>query len=125
MSTAESDKTIKQYLEEQKRQEQIQLLKLRKNLESFTAKELKKESIAMKADKLAVTKMTREQLINLIISFHWLFSHSMTKKGTKRDPTAAANLRRRPLTRTPKLPNNERQCLSWFDGALSFVNNYF
>lgn len=64
----------------------------------------------MKADKLAVTKMTREQLINLIISFHRLFPHSMTKKGTKRDPTAAANRRRRrPLTRTPKLPNNERQ----------------
>lgn len=108
MSTVESDKKIKQYLEEQKRQEQIQLLKLRKNLESFTAKELKKETIAMKADKLAVTKLTREQLINLI-SFHWLFPHSMTKKGTKRDPTAAANRRRRPLTRTPKLPNNERQ----------------
>ena len=46
MSTAENDKTIKQYLEDQKRQEQIQLLKLRKNLESFTAKELKKETIA-------------------------------------------------------------------------------
>lgn len=32
MNTVEGDKIIKQYLEEQKRKEQMQLLKLRKNL---------------------------------------------------------------------------------------------
>lgn len=102
MDTVESDKIINQYLENQEKARQLEMFKLRKNLETFTAKELKREIIAMKADKLAVTKMNREQLINLIISFHWLFPHLINKKGTKRDPTAVSARRRRPLTRPPK-----------------------
>ena len=40
---------------------------LRRNLKSFTLAELKKEVKKMKADKFAVTKMKREQVINLIV----------------------------------------------------------
>ena len=36
---------------------------------------MRKEVIAMKADKFAVTKMNRENIINLILQYHWLFPH--------------------------------------------------
>ena len=38
------------------------------NLKTFTLKELKKEVIKMKADKFAVTRMKREQVVELIIA---------------------------------------------------------
>ena len=46
---------------------ELQKVQLRKNLNTFTLKELKKETIKMKADKFAVTKMKRNQIIELII----------------------------------------------------------
>ena len=57
MNTVEADQIIKQYLEEETKTLQMELFRLRKNLETSLAKELKKEIIAMKADKLAVAKM--------------------------------------------------------------------
>ena len=57
MNTVEADQIIKQYLEEETKTLQMELFRLRKNLETSIAKELKKEIIAMKADKLAVAKM--------------------------------------------------------------------
>lgn len=104
MNTIESDQIIKEYLKQQEIAEQLQRLKLKKNLETFTLKELRKEVIAMKADKLAVTKMTRENIINLILQFHWLFPHLMTKTGTKRNPTEVAKRLRRPLNNPRKQP---------------------
>ena len=56
MNTVEADQIIKEYLENQKRQKQLQLMQLRNNLNTFTLKELKKELIKMKADKFAVTR---------------------------------------------------------------------
>ena len=57
MNTVESDQIIGEYLAEQERQKQLQLMQLRNNLNTFTLKELKKEIIKMKADKFAVTRM--------------------------------------------------------------------
>lgn len=65
----------------------------------------------MKAEKFAVTKMTHEQLIKLILSFYWLFPHLMSKKGTKRDPTAVNSRRRRPLL-TPPPPSKQAKSQS-------------
>ena len=48
-------------------------MQLHNDLNSFTTKQLKMEIIAMKADKLAVTKIKGDRLINLIITYHWLF----------------------------------------------------
>ena len=104
MNTVEADQIIKQYLEEQTKTLQMELFRLRTNLKTFIAKELKKEIFTMKADTLAVAKMNREQLINLIISYHWLFPHLIDKKETKRYPTAVATRRRRPLTKPRKQP---------------------
>lgn len=66
----DNDTIIQAYLDEQERLKQVQLMHLRNNLSTFTLKELKKEIIKMKADKLAVTKMNRERLVNLIINYH-------------------------------------------------------
>lgn len=60
MNTVEADQIIKKYLENQERQKQIQIMQLRNNLKTFTLKELKKEIIKMKADKVAVTPMKRD-----------------------------------------------------------------
>ena len=68
---------------------ELQKIELRKNLNTYTLKELKKEIIKMKADKFAVTKMKRRQIIELIVQYHYLFPHLLTKqgsKGTKRKP---------------------------------------
>ena len=46
---------------------ELQKVQLRKNLNTFTLKEFKKEIIKMKADKFAVTKMKRNQIIELIV----------------------------------------------------------
>ena len=53
---------------------ELQKIELRKNLDTFTLKELKKEIIKMKADTFAVTKMKRRQIIELIVQYHYLFS---------------------------------------------------
>lgn len=58
-------------------------MQLRNNLKSFTLKELKKEIIKMKANKFAVTRMKRDQVIELIIAYHFLFPHLLINQGTK------------------------------------------
>ena len=63
MNTVEADQVIKEYLAQQERTEQLKRIQLKKNLETFTVNELRKEVIAMNADKFAVTKMTREKCI--------------------------------------------------------------
>ena len=60
----DNDAIIQAYIADQERRKQIQILQLRNDLNTFTLKELKKEIIKMKADKLAVPKMSREQLVN-------------------------------------------------------------
>ena len=62
---------------------ELQKIELRKNLNTYTLKELKKEIIKMKADKFAVTKMKRRQIIELIVQYHYLFPHLLTKQGSK------------------------------------------
>ena len=47
---------------------ELQKIELRKNLNTYTLKELKKEIFEMKADNFAVTKMKRRQFIELIYS---------------------------------------------------------
>ena len=59
----------------------------------------------MKANKFAVTKVTRENIINLILQYRWLFPHLMIKTGSKRNPTAIATRRRRPLNKPRKQTN--------------------
>ena len=63
---------------------ELQKIELRKNLSTYTLKELKKEIIKMKADKFAVTKMKRRQIIELIVQYHYLFPHLLTNRGSKR-----------------------------------------
>ena len=79
-----------------------EIFQLRRNLITFTLAELKKEVIKMKTDKFAVTKMKRNQVVNLILTYHYLFPYLMNKTGCKRDPTKVATQRQRPLTKTPK-----------------------
>ena len=76
---------------------ELQKIELRKNLNTFTLKELKKEIIKMKADKFAVTKMKRRQIIELIVQYHYLFPNIWTKKGSKRKAG-------RPKTKQKQLP---------------------
>ena len=80
----DTDQIIKECLEKQERQKQLQIMQLRNNLKTFTHKELKKEIIKMKADKFAVTCMKRDQIIELIITYHYLFPHLLTKQGSRR-----------------------------------------
>ena len=54
------------------------------NLKTFTLKVLKKEIMKMKADKFAVTRMKRNQIIELIVQYHYLFPHLLTNQGIKR-----------------------------------------
>ena len=63
---------------------ELQKVQLRNNLKTFTLKKLKKELIKMKADKFAVTRMRRNQIIELIVQYHYLFPHLLTNQGTKR-----------------------------------------
>ena len=79
-----------------------EIIQLRRNLNTFTLAELKKELIKMKTDKFAVTKMKRNQVVNLSLTYHCLFPYLMNKTGSKRDPTKVATQRQRPLTKTPK-----------------------
>ena len=84
MNTVEADQIIREYLENRERQKQLQIMQLRNNIKTFTLKELKKEIIKMKADKFAVTRMKRDQIVELILAYHYLFPHLLTKQGTKR-----------------------------------------
>ena len=63
---------------------ELQKVQLRNNLKTFTLKELKKEIIKMKANKFVVTRIKRNQIIELIVQNHYLFPHLLTNQGTKR-----------------------------------------
>ena len=95
----DTDQIIKECLEKQERQKQLQIMHLRNNLKTFTHKELKKEIIKMKADKFAVTCMKRDQIIELIITYHYLFPHLLTKQGSKRSSLSKNALIINKLTR--------------------------
>ena len=88
---------------------ELQKIELRKNLNTYTLKELKKEIIKMKADKFAVTKMKRRQIIELIVQYHYLFRHLLTKqgsKGTKRKPNTTKGNKQKPnLPQLTHMPN--------------------
>ena len=84
MNAVEADQIIREYLENQERQKQLRIMQLRNNLNTFTLKELKKDIIKMKADKFAVRQMKRDQIIELILAYHYLFPHLLTKQGRKR-----------------------------------------
>ena len=88
---------------------ELQKIELRKNLNTYTLKELKKEIIKMKADKFAVTKMKRRQIIELIVQYHYLFPHLLTKqgsKGTKRKPNSTKGNKQKPnLPQLTHMPN--------------------
>ena len=64
----------------------LDIVKLRNNLNTFTLHELKKEVIRMKQLNFVVTSMKRNQVIELIINFRFLFPHLLNKTGTKRQP---------------------------------------
>ena len=78
---------------------ELQKIELRKNLNTYTLKELKKE-IKMKADKFAVTKMKRRQIIELIVQYHYLFPHLLTKRGSKGTKRIT---KKKPATKLPQL----------------------
>ena len=61
---------------------ELQKVQLQNNLKTFTLKELKKEIIKMKADKVAVTRMKRNQIIEFIVQCHYLLPHLLTNQGT-------------------------------------------
>lgn len=61
-----------------------EIIKVRKNLNTFTLEELKKEVIKMNHLNFALTGMKRNQVIQLIINYRFLFPHLMNKIGTKR-----------------------------------------
>ena len=88
---------------------ELQKIELRKNLNTYTLKELKKEIIKMKADKFAVTKMKRRQIIELIVQYHYLFPHLLTKqgsKGAKRKPNSTKGNKQKPnLPQLTHMPN--------------------
>lgn len=79
----------------------LDVVKLRNNLNTFTLEELKKEEIKMKHLNFDVTQMKRNQVINLIINCRFLFTHLMNKIGTKRH--AKPKIRKIPPARI-KLP---------------------
>ena len=83
---------------------ELQKVQLRKNLKTLTLKELKKEIIKMKADKFAVTKMKRRQIIELIVQYHYLFPHLLTKQGSK-GTKRKGNKQRPNLPQLTHLPN--------------------
>ena len=83
---------------------ELQKIELRKNLNTFTLEELKKEIIKMKADKFAVTKMKRRQIIELIVQYHYLFPHLLTKQGSK-GTKRKGNKQRPNLPQLTHLPN--------------------
>ena len=58
-----------------------EIIQLRRNLNTFTLAELKKEVIKMKADKFAVTPLRRHQVIDLIriLTYHSLFLKTKLK----------------------------------------------
>ena len=79
---------------------ELRKIELRKNLNTYTLKELKKEIIKMKADKFAVTKMKRRQIIELIVQYHYLFPHLLTKRGSKGTKRIT---KKKPATKLPQL----------------------
>lgn len=59
-----------------------EIVKLRNNLNTFTLEELKKEVIKMKHLNFTVTRMKRNQVIQLIINYRVLFPHLINKTST-------------------------------------------
>lgn len=86
-----NEEIIQAYLDQQESLKQQQTMQLRANLKTFTLEELKKEIIKMRADKLAVTRKKRKEVIDLIIEFHYLLPHLLTILGTKGQPKAKFN----------------------------------
>ena len=86
-------------------------MQLRNNLKTFTLKELKKEIIKMKADKFAVTRMKRNQIIELIVQYHYIFPHLLTNQGTKRTAKGKQPTTQRPANyqNIPQLTYNPNQ----------------
>ena len=95
---------------------ELQKIELRKNLNTFTLKELKKEIIKMKADNFAVTKMKRRQIIELMVQYHYLFPHLLAKqgsKGTKRKPNGTKGKKQKPnLPQLTHMPNYSTNSLA-------------
>ena len=58
----------------------------------------------MKADKFAVTKMKKRQIIELIVQYHYLFPHLLTKQGSK-GTKRKGNKQRPNLLQLTHLPN--------------------
>ena len=79
------------------------IIQAQRNLNTFTLAELKKEVIKMKADNFAVTKMKRNHVVNLILTYHYLFPHLMNKTGYKRQ-IKSVQREIRPLPASIKLP---------------------
>ena len=88
---------------------ELQKIELRKILNTYTLKKLKKEIIKMKAEKFAVTKMKRRQIIELIVQYHYLFPHLLTNRGsksTKRKPNSTKGNKQKPnLPQLTHMPN--------------------
>ena len=61
-----------------------EIIKLRNNLNTLTLEGLKKEVIKIKHLNFAVTRINRNQVIQLIINYRILFPYLMNKTGTKR-----------------------------------------
>lgn len=61
-------------------------LKPLKILKTYKLKELKQAMIKMKANKLAITKMRRHQIVNLILPFPMLFPDILNNTRTRRQP---------------------------------------
>ena len=81
-----NEEIIQAYLDQKESLKQQQTMQLRANLKTFTLEELKKEMIKMRADKLAVIRKKRKEVIDLIIESHYLFPHLLTILGTKGQP---------------------------------------
>ena len=85
-----------------------EIIQLRCNLNTFTLAELKKEVIKRKADKFAVTPLRRHQVIDLILTYHSLFSHLKSKTKGRSKPVTKIH----PLPASIKIPPELRYKLA-------------
>ena len=69
----------------------LKIYRLRKNLNTFTLQELKKEVIKMKHLNFGVTRIKPNQVIEVTINYRFLFPHLMTKIGTKQQAKPKTN----------------------------------
>ena len=102
---------------------ELQKIELRKNLNTYTLKELKKQIIKMKADNFVVTKLKRRQIIELIVQYHYLFPHLLTKrgsKGTERKPNSSKGNKQKPnLPQLTHMPNYSTNYMAPSNSQLS------